>query len=196
MKLYMLRHGQTMANISYQYCGVTDSPLSPEGKQLLAEKRESCAYPSVEGLDVYTSGLTRTEQTLEILYGDVPHSVDRGFAEMNFGIFEGRSYDELKDTEEYQAWLAGDHIKNRCPGGESGADVLARVLKSVDGLLEKDRDAMVVCHGGVIALLFYHYFPDTEMNWYEVQPKNGEGYVFEYENGQISGYTRIPAVKQ
>ena len=192
MKIYFLRHGQTLANITYTYCGVTDSPLSELGKKQLAEKRRVLRYPSIEGTDVYTSGLTRTEQTLEILYGNVEHNADADFAEMDFGIFEGRSYDELKDTEEYQAWLAGDHMKNRCPGGESGAEVQERVLKGIDRLLDKGRDALIVCHGGTIALAFYHFFPDTGLNWYEVQPKNGEGYIFEFEGRQAVSYTRIP----
>ena len=192
MKIYFVRHGQTVANTNYTYCGVTDSPLSKAGEKLLEEKRKEGGYPDARGLDIYTSGLIRTEQTLRILFGDLPHSTEPDFAEMNFGVFEGHTYDELKDREDYQAWIGGDHVSNKCPGGESGTEVLQRNLRGVAKLLEKGRDALVVCHGGVIALLFYHYFPDTGLNWYEVQPKNGEGYIFEYEGEKAVRYEKIP----
>ena len=195
MKIHMIRHGQTMANITYTYAGVSDTPLSEEGIRLLTEQREKGGYPDIAGLDVYTSGLSRTDKTLEILYGKVPHMIDRAFIEMNFGIFEGKSYDELKDTEEYQLWVNSDHMTNRCPGGENGAEVVHRILRGIDRLAEKGRDAVVVCHGGVIALLFLHFFPDTGMNWYEIQPVNGAGYTFEFFGNQALSYTKIPDKK-
>ena len=195
MKLYLIRHGRTMANVTYTYCGITDVPLSEEGEALLKEQRLAGGYPDTEGLDVITSGLTRTEQTLELLFGDVPHKADRAFAEMDFGIFEGYSYDQLKDTPEYQAWISGDHMSNVCPGGESGNQMKKRVLRGVSKLLKKGKDALVVCHGGVIAILFIHFFPDSGLGWYDIQPANGEGYIFEFEGGKAVSYTRIPKVQ-
>ena len=192
MKLHLLRHGQTMANITYTYAGVSDTPLSEEGIELLKKQREAGGYPDITGLDVYTSGLSRTEKTLELLYGQVDHTVDKDFIEMNFGEFEGKTYDELKDTEAYQAWVTSDHMVNRCPGGENGSDVVERILRAVDRIAQQGRDALVVCHGGVIALFFLHFFPDTGMNWYEIQPANGEGYTFELDGSKAVSYTRIP----
>ena len=111
---------------------------------------------------------------------------------MDFGIFEGRSYNELKDTPEYQAWISGDQMKERCPGGESGNMMMARLMRGLDSLLKKDRDALVVCHGGSIAMLFGRFFPDTGLNWYEIQPRNGEGYVITFEAGDPVRWERIP----
>ena len=192
MKLYLIRHGQTLANVTYTYCGRTDVPLSPEGEEKLAQLRLAGGYPDIAGLDVYTTGLLRTEQTLRILYGDVPHKLKRSFREMDFGEFEGKSYDELKDLPEYQAWINGDHMSNRCPGGESGNIMKSRVLRGLDALLKKDRDALVVCHGGTIAMIFGHCFPDSGLNWYEIQPPNGEGYLIEFEDGRPVRRERIP----
>ena len=192
MKIYLLRHGQTMANITYTYAGITDSPLSDAGIEMLKKQREKGGYPDISELDVYTSGLTRTEQTLELLFGRVPHIKDPDFMEMNFGDFEGKTYDELKDTEAYQVWVTGDHMTKRCPGGENGNEMMERILRGIDRLIEKDRNALIVTHGGVIAMLFTHYFPDTGLNWYEIQPANGEGYVFEFEGDKAVSYSKIP----
>ena len=49
--------------------------------------------------------MKRTNETLRILFGDVPYEEDPRFRELDFGIFEMRSYEELKDTSEYQTWL-------------------------------------------------------------------------------------------
>ena len=195
MKLYMIRHGQTMANATQTYCGVTDLPLSEEGVRLLKEQKAAGGYPDIAGLDVYTSGLLRTEQTLKLLYGDVHHTVMKQFMEMNFGIFEGRSYEELKDTEEYQAWISGDPFANVCPGGESGYQMQERVQRGVDELLEKGRNCLVVCHGGTIGGLFLGWFPDSGLNWYEIQPVNGCGYIFTFEDGKPVSWERIPFKK-
>ena len=193
MKIVFIRHGQTEANVTYTYCGRTDMPISEEGERLLKEQRLAGGYPNIDGLDVYTSSLTRTKQTLRLLYGDVESTEEPLFDEMNFGAIEGKAYDELKDREDYKKWQAGDHMANRCPGGESGNQMKTRVLKGIDKLLERKKDALVVCHGGVIAILFIHYFPNTGLNWYQIQPSNGEGYIFEFEGSKAVSYTRIPA---
>ena len=192
MKIIFIRHGQTEANVTYTYCGRTDMPLSEEGMRLLAEKRALGGYPDITGLDVYTSSLVRTKQTLNILFGDVPSKEEPLFDEMDFGVFEGKSYDQLKDREDYKAWQSGDHMANVCPGGESGNQMKKRILRGINKLLKKGKDALVVSHGGVIAILFNHFFPDSGLNWYEVQPSNGEGYIFEFEGGKAVSYKRIP----
>ena len=192
MKLYLIRHGQTEANVTYTYCGRTDLPLSEEGKKQLGKMREAGGYPDLNGLDVYTTGMIRTEQTFRILFGDAPHKLKRSFREMDFGEFEGKTYNDLKDLPEYQAWISGDHMSNRCPGGESGNIMKRRVLRGLSALLKKDRDAMVVCHGGTIAMIFEHCFPDSGLNWYEIQPANGTGYLIEFEGTSPLRWKRMP----
>ena len=193
MKLYLVRHGQTDANVTHTYCGRTDMPLSAEGERQLEEKRLAGGYPDLEGLDLYTTGLLRTEQSFRILFGDRKHGRKTTFQEMDFGEFEGRSYQELKGLPEYQAWISGDQMKEACPGGESGDMMMARILRGMDRLFRKGRDALVVCHGGTIAMIFERCFPDTGLNWYEIQPSNGEGYLIEFGGKTPLRWERIPA---
>ncbi|MBR3301775.1 MAG: histidine phosphatase family protein [Firmicutes bacterium] len=192
MKLYLIRHGRTQANVTYTYCGRTDIPLSEDGKELLAKMRAEGGYPDPQGLDVYTTGMIRTEQTLRILFGEIPHKLKRSFREMDFGEFEGRTYEDLKDVPEYQAWINGDHMSNVCPGVECGNIMERRVLRGLNALLRKGRDAMVVCHGGTIAIIFQHFFPDSGLNWYEIQPANGTGYMIEFDGTSPLRWERIP----
>ncbi len=194
MKLYLIRHGRTLANEQWLYCGFLDSPLSEGGIEELKQRRLAGGYPDLSGLKVYTSGMTRTEQTLFYLFGDVSHEVLPAFKEMNFGNFEGRSYEQMKEDPDYVKWCQGDNLANVCPGGESGCQMADRVFAALDRLLEEDIDCLIVSHGGPISSVFMRYFPDEAEYWYKIQPKNGEGYLFEFEDKKASSYTKIPEV--
>ena len=169
MTIYLIRHGKTEANERHLYCGSTDLSLSDAGRAELEQRQYD-----IKNVRFITSGMKRTNETLQILFGDVPYEVDSRFREVDFGIFEMRSYQDLKDTPEYQAWLTGDNEVNVPPHGESGVQMRARVL---DALSEIREDSCIITHGGVIAAIMEHLFPEENKNRYEWQPKNGCGYM-------------------
>ena len=177
----LLRHGRTRANDEYIYCGSTDLPLSEQGRAALEQQRRQGGYPSLEGFRVYTSGMKRTEETLAVLYGDIAHDPAPDMREVDFGIFELHSYEELKDTEPYRKWCDGDNERNVPPGGESGAAMAGRVLRCFAALCAEEGDFCVITHGGPIACLMAHLFPEEEKNRYQWQPRNGEGYLLELD---------------
>lgn len=191
-RLILIRHGRTEANAKHLYSGSTDIPLSDEGSRLLSEMAASRTYPDIAGCHVYTSGMLRTEQTLKLIYGDVPHDILPAFKEMDFGVFEMHSYDELKDREDYQAWITGDNEANICPGGESGCIMTARVMAGVEALKNIEGDVLVVNHGGPIAAIMSELFASEGKNRYEWQPSGGEGYIIEFSYGQAVSYRKIP----
>ena len=172
MSIYLIRHGKTRANEEHRYCGSTDLPLSDSGR----EELERLHYRLPEDVRFVTSGMRRAEQTLEILFGKVPHTRDPRFREVDFGIFEMGTYEELKDTPAYQTWLTGDNEINVPPGGESGAQMTRRVLEAFAQLPD---NTVLVTHGGVIAAILAHRFPETGKNRYQWQPKPGHGYVLD-----------------
>lgn len=169
MTIYLIRHGKTEANEKHLYCGSTDLPLSEAGRAELGEL--SCP---IENVRFITSGMKRTKETLRILFGDVPFESDPRFREVDFGIFEMHSYEELKDTPDYQVWLTGDNDANVSPNGESGEQMRERVLEAFSEIHE---DACIVTHGGVIAAIMEHLFPEEGKNRYQWQPGNGRGYA-------------------
>ena len=179
MTVYLIRHGKTEANEKWLYCGSTDLPLSEKGIEELSQ-----LHYSIKNVRFLTSGMKRTNETLKILFGDVPYEEDPRFREVDFGIFEMRSYEELKDTPEYQKWCTGDNEANVPPNGESGLLMKQRVLEAFSEIKE---DTVLVCHGGVIAAIMEHLFPEEKKNRYDWQPKNGCGYIIEN-----NGYNRIP----
>lgn len=169
MTIYLIRHGKTEANERHLYCGSTDLPLSEAGR---AELRN--IHFDIKNVRFLTSGMKRTNETLQILFGDVPFEVEPLFREVDFGIFEMHSYEELKDTPAYQEWLTGDNESNVPPCGESGVQMKERILQAFSEIKE---DTCIITHGGVITTIMEHLFPDAGKNRYEWQPKNGCGYM-------------------
>ena len=168
MTLYLIRHGKTEANEQHLYCGSTDLPLSEQGREELAG-----LHYDIKNVRFLTSGMKRTDETLHILFGNVPYETEPRFREVDFGIFEMYSYEQLKDTPAYQAWITGDNETNMPPEGEGGVQMKCRVLEALSEIRE---DTCIVSHGGVIATIMAHLFPAEGKNRYQWQPKNGHGY--------------------
>ena len=173
MTIFLIRHGKTIANEQHLYCGSTDLPLSAAGRQELQNIRYD-----IKNVRFLTSGMKRTDETIHILFGDVPYETDPRFREVDFGIFEMRGYEELKALPEYQAWISGDNERNIPPEGESGEQMRRRVLEAFSEIRE---DTVIVTHGGVIAAIMEHLFPNEKKSRYEWQPQNGCGYVVQGE---------------
>ena len=169
MILTLIRHGQTEGSINELYYGAADIPVLPES---LAELHENAArYPTAKRY--FTSGMLRTEQTFHTIYGDTPHTVLPGLREMDFGDFEMRSYEQMKDD----------------PNGESAPQTTARNLKAMETILAEDSDAVCVIHGGVIAGFMMTWFGGLRVDWYR---KAGTGYQVTFENGVPVKWVRVP----
>jgi len=179
MTIYLIRHGKTKANERKLYCGSTDLPLSERGREELSQ-----LHYEIKNVRFLTSGRSRTNETLKILFGEVPFDTDFRFREVDFGIFEMRSYEEMKDNPAYQIWCTGDNEANVPPNGESGLQMKQRVLEAFSEIKE---DTVLICHGGVIAAIMDHLFPEENKSRYDWQPKNGCGYRIEDH-----GYQCIP----
>lgn len=179
MRVLLLRHGFTEANENHLYCGSTDLPLSPAGRAALRRMDLPAA-----GTRFITSGRKRCNETLEAVFGPVPKEIEPDFREVDFGDFEMKSYEMLRDDPAYQAWLTGDNDKNVPPHGESGEQMKERVIAAFARVQKDGRDAVIVTHGGVIAAIMEHLFPDEGKNRYEWQSPNGGGYII--ENGRYT----------
>lgn len=187
MRLTLLRHAQTEGSLRNLYYGAADIPALPESLSEL--HRRAGAYPTAQRY--YTSGMLRTEQTLAAIYGNVPHTRLPGLREMDFGDFEMKSYEELKDTPAYQAWIT-DAEHNPCPHGESAPQVLRRSLAAIAPVVQRPEDAVCVIHGGVTAGLMMTWFGGGRYD-YSVSP--GQGFQVTFREGQPVSYTRIPAAE-
>ena len=103
---------------------------------------------------VYTSNLGRAVKSAEIIarpYKLKPIQM-KDLRERSFGIWEGMSFAEIKETypKEFSAW-AGNPLKYSPVKGESTLEVEKRVIRALERILEKHKgeDIAVVSHGGV-----------------------------------------------
>ncbi|MCD7958978.1 MAG: histidine phosphatase family protein [Ruminococcus sp.] len=176
-RLSVIRHGQTMANEKGIYIGRTDYALSSRGAAELAAKTDEFVYPHVAR--VYSSPLRRCTETAEILFPDVTIQTVDNLAEMDFGIFEGKSAEELTGREDFRAWLKGG-IDCRPPKGESVKDVQLRIFRALreiiasmmaDDLLH----CAVITHSEIISNMMAGFgLPKVAAKELFTQP--GEGY--------------------
>lgn len=186
--LYLIRHSLTRANELRLYGGSTDIPLTEKGRAIAIGRRG--AIPDC-GICV-SSGMRRADETLLLMTGRKPDLVLPGLREMDFGAFEMRSYDQLKDDPDYQRWI-GDEVGDvRCPGGENMKDFRARVFRDAGRLLSLECDAAcAVCHGGVIVNLMQAWFPDEGRNFYQWQPGPCGGYRIAVDGGVPAGFEEV-----
>ena len=185
----LFRHALTEENRKKVYLGWSDSPLTPEGRDAVLRYRLR-----KDRYDYFlSSDLGRAVETMKLLFPDVRPDLSRDWREMNFGAFEGKTYEELKDVREYRLWLA-DLKRRKPPGGESFADFARRVEKAWDELVERvvsqhKRRPFVVTHGGVIRCLLSRYGP-VEKDFWDWNLDHGSGYELVFHIRQLRGKER------
>ena len=175
--IHFIRHGSIDETLSGKYIGTTDVPLSDKGKTALRKLDYDYSYPGAQAL--FTSPLKRCTQTAQLLYPDLKPLVIANLSECNFGEWEGKTADELKNDEDFQKWLAGDNgVKP--PRGESNTDFVRRIClmfeSIVEGLMKTGvTESVIITHGGVIMTLLAVYgLPQAKP--FEWTMDNGFGY--------------------
>ena len=95
MELILIRHLKTPGNEKRQYIGSTDEELSEQEVLNFKQKYKIDSYPQVE--QVIVSPMKRCIQTAELIYPKNQITQEVFLKECDFGIFEGKTYEELKE---------------------------------------------------------------------------------------------------
>lgn len=175
MLIYLLRHGLTEYNAQRRYQGQRDIPLSKEG---IAQLCRADISPKT----VYVTPLMRTRQTAQVLFPQARLVPVEALKEMCFGSFEGKSYVEMENNADYQAWIAVN-CESKCPGGERKEDFSRRVCTAfaalVDSAVAAGEDMLViVAHGGTQMAVMERYALPHKC-YYEWCGPNAGGYVLD-----------------
>ena len=185
--LYLIRHGLTQGNLEGRYIGQSENPpLSAWGRQELEERKAHHPYPRAERL--YTSPLLRCMETAQLLYPMLVPVPLSSLAEQDFGLFEGKTYEQLKDDPTYRRWVDSASLLPP-PGGESGQEFALRLKGALSQIAEDCRSsgtktAAVVTHGGCIMTMLsrLNAEPDpSPASFYGYQAPNGGGYAVELD---------------
>ena len=176
-RLSILRHGLTEANENGTYIGKTDLPLSEAGREALQDKYAAYEYPKVQR--VYSSPLERAVQSAEILFPDREIVIVDDLREMDFGVFENVSVDDLITLDSYKKWLKGG-LDNPPPNGESLRNMMLRCYSALNLMIlnmmnEGITHAGVVTHSGILMNMM-SCFGLPKMKPMEFTCDPGEGY--------------------
>ena len=188
--IYLLRHGETVWNLANRLQGHRDSPLSRTGiAQIEAIGRLLRDNIDDHGtFNIVSSPLGRAWQSAIIVAQRLGRDTDNiaiepRLKEMAFGAWEGMTFTEVEQAEPgVLARRKSDHWRFRPPGGESYADLAARVAPWLQAQSEQAR-LIIVCHGltsRVIRGLYAGLAPEKTVVLSEAQ-----GEVYRLAHGRI-----------
>jgi len=168
MDVIFVRHGETLENKGGIY-GSPDTSLSNKGKEQILNAKK--IVESISFDKVYISPLKRAIETSRIL--NLNGVLETRVKEINFGIFEGKTYEEIKREypEEAYAWT-NDYINYRIPKGESLMDLYKRTSNFLEEVVPEDKDIIVVTHEGIIKCALCWVFDNVEY-FYRFKVGNG-----------------------
>jgi alpha-ribazole phosphatase len=174
----LFRHGLTEENQRMAYLGWNDSPLCAEARMISTTSQ----------YDIYfSSDLQRCVNTAILLFPNENVFLLNHLREMNFGKWEGKTYEELKNEKLYQLWLS-DSFHYCPPEGESFQQFIERVQAGWQKIIEEIQTKQlhrcaVITHGGVIKYLLSKFAPEQKEFW-SWQTPHGQGIelIFERES--------------
>ncbi len=178
----LIRHGETEWSLSGQHTGVTDIPLTENGRKvakLLAPvlAKESFAL-------VLTSPLERARKTCELAGLGDRAEVDRDLTEWDYGEYEGLTPKQIHARA--PEWML---FTDGCPGGEAPQQVGARVDRVITRVRALEGHVALVAHG--------HIFRVFAARWLGLPATAGCHFLLDTATLSVLSYYRgLPAVKR
>lgn len=171
----LFRHGLTEENKRKAYLGWNDSPLCLESKNLATTSTYECYF---------SSDLGRCIQTANLLFPNEEYLLLKELREMDFGKWQGKTYEELKEDTCYRQWI-DDPIHHCPPNGETFPQFSERVLSGWSRVTQEIfsmgiQRCAVVTHGGVVKYLLAKFAPEEKEFWsWKVLHGTGIELIFE-----------------
>lgn len=153
MRLFALRHGETVWTRERRFSGSRDLSLTAHGQRQAQALADTLATEKIAA--VYTSPLARTRGTAEFIAG--PHRLsvvaDPGLREMSFGEWEGLTRDDVaaRWPELFALWRTSP--ERAIPtGGEGLLEVAERTGKALQQIRDSHPEGTVVLVSHAIVL--------------------------------------------
>jgi alpha-ribazole phosphatase len=188
MRVYLIRHTESIGNQRKVYAGTTDFTLTEKGKVQIQDvlKQLTKMINKASKTNLYSSPLLRCtllSDEIEALLG-VTKKVDDRLSETNFGLFEGKTYAELQTElpKEIEKWNQ-DFIHYQIPNGESLKQSTIRIDAFCQDIILKNEDVVVVSHGGMIKLILLNLLNLQIDHFWKFFTSNGSIIEIEYNDG-------------
>jgi broad specificity phosphatase PhoE len=180
-KVYLLRHGETEWSLNGRHTGVTDIPLTENGRRIARLLQPILAKEKFAL--VLTSPLQRARETCELAGLGTLASIDRDLMEWNYGEYEGVTTEQIRQTK--PNWSI---FRDGCPGGESPLEIGARADRIVAKVRAVDGNVALFSHG--------HFLRVLAARWINLSASYGEHFLLDTATLNILGYYReAPAFK-
>ncbi len=155
-RLIVVRHGEPVPTARGRCYGKLDVDLCDAGVAQAAATGQELAHGDLD--HIYTSPRLRASATARVIseHTNTPVSVDERFAELDFGEFEGMTYEAVAEEypDTYRVWMTTPTAV-QFPNGECYADMASRVGAGCAELQGRHsgRAVAVVAHGGVVRIV-------------------------------------------
>lgn len=183
MRLFLIRHAESVANAERRWQGHADFPLSERGQEQAALLGQAIAAVGLAAPAIYSSPLQRARATADAIASATGAEVTEWDAlkEFDVGAFSGRTLDEVRsDHSDWVDQFEKTRDWHHVPGAETPADRAKRALAVIEHLLNLHPDGSeVICvtHGGIMQF-FLAAILETERVW-GVHPGNTA--IFEFQ---------------
>lgn len=167
MDIYIIRHGQTDANLRHQLQGRRDIPLNQQGREQATLIGGYFKARSIKFSQVYSSPLGRAMETARIVCGDVPIKTDDRLLEMDYGPYEGA---DLRNPAPEIVTFFSDFNNNPAPKGmEPLSSVVARAgsfLEDLAASAPADATVLISTHAIAMKGLLEYLTPDSHGSYW------------------------------
>ncbi|MBA2439213.1 MAG: histidine phosphatase family protein [Thermoleophilaceae bacterium] len=175
-EIYLARHGETEWSLNGRHTGMTDIPLTENGRR--HAKALGARLAGREFAAVFTSPLSRAADTCR-LAGLEDGAIERDeLLEWGYGEYEGLTTVEIRET--VPGWTVWSH---ETPGGETPAQVGARCDAMIEDLLQIDGDVACFGHGHLLRVL--------GARWIGVAPEKGANLALSTGTLSVLGWERV-----
>lgn len=178
--IFLLRHGQIRNSEVKRFIGASDVLLDEKGIQQANYWKNAFSLLDLDS--IYSSSLKRCCNTAELIKGKNQFLKISELNEINMGDWDGRSFEEIKQSMPKEFEKRGQHMaKFRARGGESFQDLEARVMPFFNHLGKNKGHTLVVTHAGVIRVIMSRIMGFHLKDLFKIRVHYGQVFVLSFK---------------
>jgi broad specificity phosphatase PhoE len=172
MKLYFVRHGESVANILHEFSNSGyKHPLTEKGVEQAQALAQSLSGLQVE--QIYSSPVMRAMQTAQVLAESLqaPLEITEALREWSVGIYEGTTDPHGWELHRQvtEDWIFHQKLDSKIPGGESFLEIQERFCPFIEELVHnnagQDRNIILLGHGGLYGAMLPIIFKNVDFTF-------------------------------
>ncbi len=180
-EIWLVRHGETEWSLNGRHTGVSDIPLTAHGREVA--RRLGPILAAQTFAEVLVSPRARARATAELAGLGGRAVVERDLEEWRYGEYEGLTPQQI--AAERPGWMI---FRDGCPGGESPAQIGARVDRLIARVRDVPGDVALFAHG--------HVFRVLVARWIGLPAGGGQHFLLDTATVSVLGhYREAPAVR-